>query len=141
MIVIYAAQIFWTFGILILCGFSIWQIIAIDNLDPPPSQPFMKLNYPDQNAKFRHGAVENGAMSNRVTGIDGVSQRRDIRVFLIVITTFAVPAAVFSLAKSLKNLIFGDFVAFFSQNTDYLSSRAALKRVWMDSFYDFVIGV
>ena len=114
------------FGILVLCGFSIWQIIAMEYLDPPPSQPFMKLNYPDQNAKFRHGAMANGAMANRVAGIDGASQRRDMRVFLIVMTVFAIPASVFYLLKLFKSLV---------------RPPAKAPTDWLDYLPDFIIGV
>ena len=121
-------QIIWNFGILVLCGFSIWQIFAIGYLDAAPSQDFMKLSYPDQNAKFRHGAMANGAVANRVTGINGASQRRDMRVFLIVITAFAVPAAVFILLRLFKSL------------TKYPATASA-KPDWLDKVRDFVMAV
>merc|ERR550514_867517 len=87
-------QILWQFGILILCGISIWQIFRIPSLDPPPTQDFMKLSYPGENMKFR-----NGKATVVAGGIDAASQRRDMRVFLIVIVAFAVPSSILNLGK------------------------------------------
>jgi len=121
-------QILWQFGMLILCGFSIWQIVRINTLDPPPNQPFMKLSYPDQSAKFRHGAVQKGLLTSHLNGIDAASQRRDMRVFLIVIVAFAVPFALLNLGKTIRLY-------------NKVPPKTSDEKTNIDKCRDFILGI
>ena len=75
------AQILWVLISLVLCGVSIWQIFAIKNFQTPR---FRKLDYADQRAKFRDGAVANGAVATYVPDVKTAGQIEWVLIFIVI---------------------------------------------------------
>ena len=90
-----ALQIFGRVVNLILCAITIWQIVAITRLPPPPQSSGAA---PPATPKFRHGDFQQGQIQ-----LDNASQRDDIFAFLVTLVGFVIPTEILYL-KSLCDM-------------------------------------